>query len=85
MRKWLEKTTERSQKQHVTPILFAELDAALGKTSQSLSWLEKAADERCPWIVLINANPNFDKLRGEPRFKALLKRLGLTDNSGQTL
>jgi len=85
MRKWLEKTTERSQKQHVTPILFAELDAALGKTPQSLSWLEKAADERCPWIVLINANPNFDKLRGEPRFKALLKRLGLTDNPGQTL
>jgi hypothetical protein len=85
MQKWLDKASKRSTKEHVTPILFAELDAALGNRTQSLSWLEKAADERCPWIVLINADPNFDKLRGEPRFKALLIRLGLADNSGKAL
>jgi len=77
MQMWLNKLVERSTQQHVSPLGLAEQYLALGKNDQALNWLEKAADDRVSWIVLINAQPKFDSLRKEPRFKELLRREGL--------
>jgi TolB-like protein/Tfp pilus assembly protein PilF len=53
--------------------------ARLGKKDEALNWLEKAVEKRTPNIPRINNDPDFDNLRSEPRFKAIIKKLGLSD------
>ena len=62
---------------HVSGYFLSQVYLALGETSLALASLEKAAEERSPLIVYVNVAPQFDSLRAEPRFQALLKRIGL--------
>ncbi|MBA3543985.1 MAG: tetratricopeptide repeat protein [Chthoniobacterales bacterium] len=50
--------------------------ARLGETEQALHWLERAIDQRAPWLVYAKVTPVYDNLRGDLRFGALLQRLG---------
>jgi tetratricopeptide (TPR) repeat protein len=54
---------------------IAAVYAALGDTDQAMSWLEKGFQERFNPSVLLR--PGFDPLRSNPRFEALLRRIGL--------
>jgi len=54
---------------------FAHIHVALGENSKALEFLEKAADEHFGWVVILAADPAFDPLRAEPRFKALQQRV----------
>ena len=51
--------------------------ARLGNTEQALLWLESAIDQRGPWLVYAKVTPVYVNLRSDPRFGALLQRLGL--------
>jgi TolB-like protein/DNA-binding winged helix-turn-helix (wHTH) protein/Tfp pilus assembly protein PilF len=54
---------------------IAMVYAALGDGSAAMGWLEKAfADRFNPSLLL---RPGFDPLRADPRFKELLRRIGL--------
>jgi hypothetical protein len=53
------------------------LFAGLGNQDQALAWLEKAYDERADGLTWINVDPMLDTLRKQPRFKAIVKRMGL--------
>jgi len=48
----------------------------LGRTSESLDWLEKAAETSIGLVSIIHVEPLFDPLRGEPRFQAVQRKLG---------
>ena len=48
-----------------------------GDTAHALDWLEKACDDRDPSMPYIGCMPIFDPLRSEPRFQALVRKLGL--------
>jgi eukaryotic-like serine/threonine-protein kinase len=76
-RKRLEIMQAQAQRRYVYAHRFAELYARLGEREQALHWLEKACDERSARIIWIGVNPIFDELRNEPRFTALLRRMGL--------
>jgi eukaryotic-like serine/threonine-protein kinase len=76
-RKRLEIMQTQAQSRYVYAHRFAELYARLGEREQALHWLEKAYDERSARIIWIGINPIFDALRDEPRFTALLQRMGL--------
>jgi hypothetical protein len=54
--------------------------AALGDGDQAMTWLEKAYDERFNPSVLLR--PGFDPLRSNPRFRELLRRIGLPQSAG---
>ncbi|WP_263358131.1 winged helix-turn-helix domain-containing protein [Acidicapsa ligni] len=54
---------------------IATIYAALGKKDQAMNWLEKGAEEKFNPGVLIR--PGFDPMRSDPRFQALLRRIGL--------
>jgi DNA-binding winged helix-turn-helix (wHTH) protein/TolB-like protein/Flp pilus assembly protein TadD len=56
---------------------LAVIFAALGDTEQAITSIEKAYDERFNWVVFANVEPEFDALRANPRFKALIARLGV--------
>ena len=58
------------------PLDFAYAYARLGDNEHALEWLEKAYDKRDPWLYL-KAEPVFDGLRAEPRFKDLVRHMGL--------
>ena len=49
----------------------------LGQVDHALDWLERACDERATWMIFLNVNPVFDPLRAQPRFREILKRMGL--------
>ena len=54
---------------------IASIYAALGDKDQAMLWLERGSEERFNPGVLIR--PGFDPLRSDPRFKNLLRRVGL--------
>ena len=55
----------------------ALVHAGLGETERALAWLESAYEEKSHWLVWLNLDPRWDRLRDEPRFQALVKKIGL--------
>ncbi len=51
---------------------------ALGDRDQTFKHLERDLDLRDPELPYINADPVFDPVRNEPRFAAILKKMGLS-------
>ena len=66
-----------SSRRFVNPVTVAMCLLALGDRDGAMQWLERGADERSWWAMLIHVWSNFAPLRGDPRFQALERRLGL--------
>jgi tetratricopeptide (TPR) repeat protein len=77
-RKTLEEWRVRAEKSYVPSSFFAQVYVALGEKEQALNWLEKAYPERDTYLTRLRVDPAFDSIRSEPRFQALLRRMGLT-------
>jgi serine/threonine-protein kinase len=76
--KIIEQLKEQAGRRYVSPYQFAVIYSGLGDRRQALDFLEKAADERFNWIVFLSVEPQFETLRSEPRFAALLNRIHLS-------
>jgi hypothetical protein len=59
------------------PTAMAHAFAGLGDKDQTLGWLEKAYAQRCNGLTSLKVNPAYDLLRGDPRFRDLMLRVGL--------
>ncbi len=55
---------------------IAIIQTFLGEREEALDWLEKACEVRMGLLVILNVEPAFDPLRAEPRFQAILRKLG---------
>ena len=62
---------------YVTHCARAMIYVGLDQKSLALDWLEKAVDDHDGWMWDINVTPWWDPLRNEPRFQALVKKMGL--------
>ena len=62
---------------YVRPTSIASVYAALGDREHTFQWLEKARDERDGMLAYINYQGTWRKYRADPRFKDLLRRVGL--------
>jgi len=51
--------------------------AAAGVDRDALDWLERAVDEHSTWLPELKVDPTWDNLRSQPRFIAVLKKIGL--------
>jgi serine/threonine protein kinase/Tfp pilus assembly protein PilF len=58
-------------------LLVAESYARLNEPEPALHWLEKAVEARSPNVLFLRVNPRFDNVRSDPRFVAIVKRVGL--------
>jgi len=47
----------------------------VGQTDQAVTWLVQAYEEHDQWMVFANSCSGLDRLRSEPRFQALLRRM----------
>jgi len=68
---------QQAEKYYRAPYIIARIHAVLGENDQALVWLEKAMRQRDDFITHINVDPEFDRLRPDPRFQQLLQRIGL--------
>jgi serine/threonine-protein kinase len=66
-----------SRKRYVLSFLQAYVCMGLGQKSGALDWLEKACEERDGNMPTLKVDRVFDPLRNEPRFQALIKKVGL--------
>ena len=65
------------RQRYISPYHMAVIYLPLGEREQAMNHLEKAADERFNLMIFLNVDPQFDSLRSEPRFAALVQRMGL--------
>jgi tetratricopeptide (TPR) repeat protein len=73
----LEGLSQPSSNRYVSPYSVALVHAGLGERDQALAWLDKAYDERSDYMVYLGLEPMLDSLRSDPRFGALVRRVGL--------
>ena len=66
-----------SATQYVTSYAVALVHTALGQRDSAFSWLDRAVDERTHWLVWLNRDLRWKPLRGDPRFAAVVHRVGL--------
>jgi serine/threonine protein kinase/tetratricopeptide (TPR) repeat protein len=73
----LKELKDWSKQSYVPAYNFAEVYIGLGEREQALASLEKAYADRSIYLTFLKADPQFDSLRSDPRFKDLLHRVGL--------
>jgi tetratricopeptide (TPR) repeat protein len=79
-RKILRDLEQKSAKANVSPYFIATLYAALGDKDTAFKFLEKAYREKSLDISWhLKADLRIDDLRSDPRYRSLLRRVGLND------
>jgi len=76
-RKVLHEIEEASKQRYVSPYNNALVYVGLGDRDRAFEWLDKADAERNDFLVYLKCDPVFDSLRSDPRFAALVRRVGL--------
>ena len=66
-----------ADRRYVIPYYVALAHLGFGDGARALKWLEKACDDRSAYMSNIDADPALDALRGNARFGALLRRVGV--------
>jgi len=66
---------------YVSPLELSEIYACLKHKDEALYYLEQSYQERAPWLVRIQSDPNFDFLHSDPRCQAIVKKMGLPSAS----
>jgi len=71
----IKEVKEIARHRYVSGFFFAEAYVGLGQKDQAITWLERAYEEHDQWMVFANSYPGWDRLRTEPRFQALMRRM----------
>jgi len=74
--KEIEWTLEDSKNRYVSPFGMALLYNSLGDKERAMEWLNKAFEERSGTLVTLKVDSSWGKLRDDPRFQELLKKIG---------
>jgi TolB-like protein/predicted Ser/Thr protein kinase len=76
MRALADSLVAQSRSRYVGPLGIAAAYAEARQTEQAFQWLEKAYEERTPFLLHLRADPQFTSLRSDPRFADLVRRIG---------
>jgi hypothetical protein len=79
--KVLAELSNLSKRRYVDPFNIAALvHVGLGNKARALELLEKAYEDHAMRLLYVKVYPQFDPMRGEPRFQDLLRRMRLELN-----
>lgn len=67
---------ETARDAYVPPTHFARIETALGEHEAAIAHLEAAVAMRDVWLVYLKIDPQWNDLRGDPRFQAILRQVG---------
>jgi adenylate cyclase len=73
----LDQLIEKSRQQYVAADSVAIVYAALGEKDEAFRWLERAFEEHSAPLYGLAFSPDYRPLRSDPRFAALLRRMGV--------
>ena len=73
----LQRLRDKSKQAFVPAYNFAIIHIALNQKDQALQDLQKAYDEKDWALMVLAVEPRLDPLRFDPRFKTLLRKMGL--------
>jgi TolB-like protein/DNA-binding winged helix-turn-helix (wHTH) protein/Tfp pilus assembly protein PilF len=62
---------------YVDPVLIANIYAGLGEKDLAFTWLDKAYRQHSAGMITLKQSPVYDRLRSDPRFVDLLRRVGI--------
>ena len=60
-----------------SPTMVAGIYSVLGDKDKTMEWLEKAYQQRSGYLAAVNGDFVFENVQDDPRFKALMARMGL--------
>ncbi len=66
-----------SQGKFASSYAIALVYAGLGDKARTLDELDKAYEERSHWLLWLNNDPRLDLVRKEPRFREIVRKVGL--------
>lgn len=75
----LQKLETRARNQYVSPVSLASIHVALHENDRALQWLEQAYVQRDFELIMANKSGRFESLRNEPRFRELMRKIGLPE------
>ena len=67
----------QKQGKYVSAYALAAIYVGLKDKDQTFAYLDKAYAERSHWLLWLNNDPRWDSVRSDPRFKALVRKVGL--------
>ena len=76
-RKMLDRMLEQEKSENILQVDVALLYARLDEKEHALTRLQRAVEDRNYYAVSINVEPLWDNYRADPRFVALVRRVGL--------
>ena len=75
--KLLEEAEQNWKPNGISAFWIACVHACLGEKDAAFAWLERAFQERCSFLVWVKIFYPLARLHGDPRFDALVKRIGI--------
>jgi hypothetical protein len=73
----LKELEEKRGRRYVPAYDLAIVNLGLGAIEESLDLLDHSFDERSSWLIHLGVDPRLAPLKEEPRFRALVARVGL--------
>jgi hypothetical protein len=74
-RRMLDELEARETERYLPPYFPALVHCGLGETERALDRLERSREVRDTMIRDLRADPHWDRIRSEPRFDALLRKM----------
>jgi serine/threonine-protein kinase len=74
----LDRVLKLSTQRYISAVDIASIYASLGDTDNALAWLDRALQQRASTLGFLAQNPAFDGLHDDPRFAAIVDRVGLS-------
>jgi TolB-like protein/tetratricopeptide (TPR) repeat protein len=78
-RQILQELTEARSRRVVSAWGIAALHATLGDVDEAFRWLDVAFEEGATGLMLLRVHPRMDRIRQDPRYPKLVRRVGLAD------
>ncbi len=73
----LRELEQLAKRQYVSPTAFATIYLGLGQKEKCLDWLEKSYEQQDSACWYLKIDQIYDIVRNEPRYQAILKKIGL--------
>jgi eukaryotic-like serine/threonine-protein kinase len=68
---------ELAKNRYISPLEFARLHAIAGDRARAFLYLEQAVAERSSMLVTLKVDHAWDRIRGDQRFAAVVRRVGI--------